>query len=151
MLEGNWAAARREYLIGLEASTNPDMKSAMGYWLVLALWRLGSEGEVEARLLLSTIDPGWELIENEDYHALLRAFAGDRDPRELLPAARGAGDVRFATVGYGVGAWLAQRGEREAALVLWREVVDAGRWDAFGHLAAEAELARSGERAGAAP
>ncbi len=139
-LRGDFAGARRAYSEGLEAAANPDMRSAMSYWLLLTLWHLGSEPE--ARLLLSTIDADWDLIENEDYHGLLRGFAGDSDPRALLEEAREAGGVRFATVGYGVGAWLRHVGKRDEAMEVWREVITGDRSSAFGRIAAEAELAR---------
>ncbi len=143
-LSGEYANARRAYTRGLEAATNPDMRSAMAYWLLLTIWRLNFEPDAE--VLLSMIDPDWDIIENEDYHGLLREFAGDGDPLLRLESARSAGGVRFATVGFGVGAWQWHRGEREAALATWRDVIDGGSWASFGYIAAEAELARSASR-----
>lgn len=95
-LGGDFAGSRSAYLEGLEASTNPDMASAMTYWLVLGAWRTGAD----PRELLGSIDRDATIIENDDYHAMLLAFAGEGDLDALLADARAAGGTRFATVGY---------------------------------------------------
>jgi tetratricopeptide (TPR) repeat protein len=143
-LAGDYAGARRAFLDGLEAATNPDMRCALGYWLVLSSWRLGPDGETEARLFLSTIDPEWTLLENEDYHALLCAFAQGRGMTAILERAREKGGTSFATVGYGVGEWIRRGGGTpDEAHAIWHEVIAGTNWAAFGHIAAEAALAEA--------
>lgn len=140
-LKRDFRAARRAYSAGLTASKNPDMRSAMSYWLLLTLWRLDEQEAATA--LLATIDPSWPLIENEHYHGMLRAFAGDAPPMDCWRAAKEEGGVALATVGYGVGAWLEYQDQPAEGLQLWKEVVGAGTWNAFGAIASEAELAHA--------
>jgi len=141
-LSRDFAGARRALLDGLEVAVAPDMRSALGYWLVLSSWRLGPDEETEARLFLSTVDPDWTILENEEYHALLCAFARGRGPRALLERAREVGGTSFATIGYGVGEWIRRGGgSPDEAHALWREVIAGTNWAAFGHIAAEAALA----------
>ena len=44
--------------------------------------------------------------------------------------------------GHGVAAWMEARGEREAGRRLKERIVAETNWGAFGHIAAEADLAR---------
>ena len=61
----------------------------------------------------------------------------------LLDPARHEGGVDFATTGYGVAAWYRLTGETDRADDLLHEIVGRSQWPAFGHLAAEADLARA--------
>jgi len=137
-LQGEFARAAEAWRQGYDRSASPDMKVASANWLVLALRRDGREEE--ARALLSELDLGAELLENEAYRSLLLLQRGERTPEEVLPAA-GAG-VTDATLTYGIGAWHWCEGRERAALELWQGVVEHTLWNAFGHIAAEAELAR---------
>ncbi len=69
-------------------------------------------------------------------------FKGDLSPAEQLDEARERGGVGFATVAYGVGVWYLLAGQADEARRIFEEIVAAPDWPAFGHLAAEAELAR---------
>lgn len=62
------------------------------------------------------------------------------EPEVTEPGA--AERLDFATVGYGVGNWHRDQGREAEATALFEQIVAAGEWPAFGHLAAEAELAR---------
>jgi tetratricopeptide (TPR) repeat protein len=126
----------------LELSDTPDMRIATTYWLYLALRRTGDEAG--AASLLADVSAAVELLESHDYHALLLSFRGERDAEDLLAAAESAGGVSFATVGYGVGAARLAAGEQERAREAFQRVVASDAWPAFGHLAAEAELAHQG-------
>jgi hypothetical protein len=92
--------------------------------------------------MLAGLPEGTRVIENEDYLRLLRLFRGEMTAEELLGS--GEGGVGGATVGYGVGAWHLIEGRAEAARKIFEQVVAGDAWAAFGHLAAEAELARGG-------
>lgn len=140
-LEENHLEAHNAYTAGLRASKNPDMTSAMVYWLILTHWSWpGDMADIQA--FIHRVDPDWELIENHDYHAMVRSFAPGGDPEALLAPAAEAGGVRFATVGYGVGAWHWNHDRRDRAIEIWEQVVADGPWNAFGAIAAEAMLAR---------
>ncbi len=120
-------------------STNDDMLVSALNWHVHALRRLGRSDE--AARALELVQPEMDVIENHAYHQLLLLQKGLADPAVVLDA--GAADgVQDATVAYGVSLWHLVNGEHEEAERLWRAVVADTPWNAFGHLGAEAELAR---------
>jgi tetratricopeptide (TPR) repeat protein len=139
-LAGDFEGARAAYRWCWEISGNPDMKSASGYWLYLILRRLGRDAE--AAELARSIDDGWELLENHDYHRLLLAFRAGDGADDLLADARQGSQLAGSTIGYGVGAWHLVEGRAERANEIFREVTATAGWAAFGYIAAEAELAR---------
>ena len=53
------------------------------------------------------------------------------------------GSIDDATLGYGIAAWHLVNDEADQALEMCRRIVDGPAWPAFGHIAAEAELARA--------
>jgi tetratricopeptide (TPR) repeat protein len=121
------------------SQVNDDQLCAATYWTVLTLWRLDRADE--ARPLLERIHPHMEILENRTYHRLLLGFRGDLEELELVGEFRRGGSSD-AGLGYGLAAWALQRGRVQDALRLCREVVANSDWPWFGHLAAEAELAR---------
>jgi tetratricopeptide (TPR) repeat protein len=140
-LQAEYDAARDAYRRCLDLSTHADMRVAASYWLVLAARRAGDAATADG--VLAAVEPDLELIENEGYYELLRAFAGALDPAELL--ARASEDttrVAYPTAAYGVGAWSLIAGERDEAERIFRAILDSPASTAFGYIAAEAELAR---------
>jgi len=144
-LTGDLEQALGCYRECLSFSKNPDMLCATTYWLYLTLRRLGRSEE--AAQALGPIHADMDIIENRSYHRLLMMYRGQLDARAVLREARGdRSSVDFATVGYGIGSWYLAEGERRGALGLFREVRRASSWAAFGHIAAEADLRRLGEK-----
>lgn len=149
-LEGDFENAHRCWNECLRFSNNPDQLCATTYWLWHGLTRLGRHPE--ARAALEPIRPGMDIIENHDYQRLLLLYqSGDSAgtgaaAESLLAAARREGGVPFATVAYGVGARYLALGQRERAVAVFRELLAATTWAAFGHIAAEADLHRMGVR-----
>jgi tetratricopeptide (TPR) repeat protein len=141
-LTANYGPAHRAYQECLTVSKNPDMLCATTYWLHRSLMRLGRRED--ARRVLATIHAGMDLIENHDYYRLLLLEKGLVEADTLLASARRQGGVPLATVGYGVATWWLAQGRQDSGLALLREVVRAGHWPAFGHIAAEADLHRLG-------
>jgi tetratricopeptide (TPR) repeat protein len=144
-LKGELAEAERCFRRCLALSTNDDMRSAASHWLWMTLCRRGDAAA--AAEVVKPIHAGMEILENHAYHRLLLLYRGERSPEELLAWAEGEGEGVFATAGYGVANWHWVAGRRGPAVeLLWR-VVARGEWPAFGHLAAEFDLARIGDRA----
>jgi tetratricopeptide (TPR) repeat protein len=137
-LKRDFAGAAEGWQRCLDVSTNDDSIVAASYWLVLSLLRQG-DGEGAARILASIRDE-MDVIENHAYHELLLMFQEKREAEELLEAAEVV-DLDLATVGYGVGMKRFLEGDMEGARALWRRVIEETNWAAFGHIAAEAELA----------
>ncbi len=138
-LKGEFTRAAEAYRACRSFSTNPDMSVAASYWLYLSLRRSGEHAA--ASTVLEPIAPDLEIIENDDYYYLLRAYAGKgRELGELLDAEQGT--VASATRAYGVGAWHLLEGDVERARSIFERIVDGDAWAAFGYIAAEAELSR---------
>ena len=97
-----------------------------------------------ARRLLAGIRRDMDIVEYHAYHRLALAWAGLEDPDELLRRQReeDAGGVDFATLAFGVAHMHLCRGDTEVARALLAEIERGPSWHAFGHIAAEVELAR---------
>lgn len=141
-LQGDFLGALAAYRRGLDLSrVNDDMLCATSTWLVYTLKRLGRHDE--ARSVLAAIHPDLDVIENHAYHRLLLAYRdGSEESLEALLVDLQPTSTEFATTAFGVGHEYLVRGDRERARSLFRRILDAGAWPAFGHIAAEAELAR---------
>lgn len=142
-LKGDWREAAAAYQTCIDLAANDDMRVAATYWLYLSLMRVGDTAG--AKLLLTTIDPDMEIIENTSYLQLLLVYQGSLDSRALRPAPGAANDatIDIATIGYGLGMRDVFAGRSAEAERQFREVLADSNWAAFGHIAAEAELARS--------
>lgn len=139
-VQGDFAAARNAYEQGLRVSTNPDMLTAMSYWLYLTERRLGDARAAAATL--AAVRPDFDIIENGSYHRLMMLYQGRIAIDSLLPASDSL-SLDDVTTGYGVGVWHLLGGRLADADRLFRRIVAArDQWPAFGYLAAEAELAR---------
>lgn len=137
-LTGDWKKAKDAYAECMKFSKNDDSIVSTAYWYYLTLRRLGEKDE--ARKLLEKITKEMDIIENSEYHNLLLMFKGESSPDEFLT--QQGDDVTSATIRYGVGAWYLLNGNREKGVSVFNKIVEGKMWPAFGHLAAEAELAR---------
>lgn len=140
-LSGDFERARRAYRECLKFSKNPDMLCATSHWLYMTLRRLGRDGE--ARTVLKPIPADLDVIENRSYHRLLLFYQGELTEDSLLAAGDERTAIDDATVGYGVGNWHLVNGRRVEAEAIFRRIVAGPQWPVFGHVAAEAELARA--------
>lgn len=140
-LRGDLEGALAAYRECLEVSKNADMLSATSHWLYMTLRRLGRDDE--AGKVLAPIHAGMDIIENDDYHRLLLLYKGEHSAEqieELLAAKDDA--IGFATTGYGLANWYFYNGDEARAVALFERILTGESWAAFGHIAAEAELAR---------
>jgi tetratricopeptide (TPR) repeat protein len=134
----DWTAAAASYDACLARCTNDDMRVATMNWLVHALRRAG-RGQ-EAAEVLAQVSGHMEVLENHVYYRLLLLQKGEMIPDDVL--GRPQDGVQDATALYGISAWSYCNGNHTRASALWRATVDRTPWNAFGHLCAEAELAR---------
>jgi tetratricopeptide (TPR) repeat protein len=137
-LARDFTGAARAWEDCQRVSHSPDKLVATSFWHYLTLRRLGREDD--ARALLTPIRADLDVIENHSYHRLLLAFAQGTASEAML---EGAADNDVATLGNGAATVLWVAGERTRARALWRKVVATSPWPAFGHIAAEVELADS--------
>jgi tetratricopeptide (TPR) repeat protein len=136
-IKGDYDKAIEAYENAFELELSEDMYIATLYWYYSALKRLGKDEE--AGKAISGITPEVELIENDVYLSLILVFNGIFDAERLMETAEDA--IDNATLGYGLGNWHYMNGREERAFEIWQAIYDAGRWPAFGFIAAEAELA----------
>lgn len=122
----------------VDAADNDDMLVAGSDWLYMTLRRLGQEPEAEA--VLERITPDMRILENDAYHRRLLMYKGLIPPDSVLPADT-RDPVQLATYGYGIANWHLYNGDRYAAEVLFRRILEGPNWAAFGYIAAEAEVA----------
>ena len=121
------------------SKTQDGDRVALSDWLYRSLRRAGRH--VEAKTLLATITPGMNAGENDAYYTALRFYQGALTEAQALEGTDPQ-DNRLATVGYGVANFHLVNGNTARACALVRDIVDTPTWQAFGAIAAEAELVR---------
>ena len=161
-LQGNFQAAYDAYVECMKVSANDDSIVATSDWMWMTLMRLGRKAD--AARVLERITPRMDILENGSYHRRLLMYKGLEKPDALLggpapPAsgsssgpsgARGAATTALAvddattvaTQGYGVGNYYFVMGNRVEARRVFERVVAGTGWNAFGFIAAEADLQR---------
>jgi tetratricopeptide (TPR) repeat protein len=136
-LSGDFESALDAYRQAMDVATTTDMRVATADWLYMTLRRLGRHDE--AAEVLAPFGPDVTVLENESYLRRIRLYRGELTPEELL---EGEDDLALATQGFGLANWHLVRGETEQARLILQRVLDLGNWPAFGHIAAEADMAR---------
>lgn len=136
-LKGDYDQAIDTYENAFELDLSEDMRIATLYWYYSALKRSGRDEE--AGQAIKDITPEIELIENDVYLNLLLVFNGQFDAERMMEAGEDA--IENATLAYGIGNWHYMNGREERAFEIWEEIIRQGNWPAFGHIAAESELA----------
>ena len=136
-LTGDFDAAVERYYTTLSHCVDDDMRVATLDWLYMSLRRAGRSEA--AQNLLDGIDTSMHINE-PSYHHRMRLYKGELSPESLLRS--DTNDRRaVATLGYGVGNWHYYNGNVQRAAEVFRQVLDLGQTAAFGHLAAERDLA----------
>ena len=137
-LKGEFDRAAETWARARDAVKNADNLVSASHWLYLSLRRAGRPDDAAA--VLQPITADLDVIENTEYHQLLRMYRGERTADELLAAA--GDDSGGSATRYGVSAWLLVNGRRDEAEALWKSILEGTDWPSFGYLAAEAEVAR---------
>ena len=122
----------------MKVSTNDDAVTATSDWMWMTLMRLGRKADADR--VLVRITPKMDILENAAYHRRLLLYKGLERPEGLLDP--DADDTTVATQGYGVGNYYFVTGEKARARRVFERVVSGAGWNAFGFIAAEADLRR---------
>jgi len=138
-LQGNYAKAYDAYVECMKVSNNDDSVAATSDWMWMTLMRLNRKAE--AATVLARITPKMDILENGSYHRRLLMYKGVEQPEALLDTAK-ADDTTIATQGYGVGNYYYVTGNMAKAREVFQKVTSGGGWNAFGYIAAEADLQR---------
>jgi tetratricopeptide (TPR) repeat protein len=140
-LRGDFAGAAAAYRRSLDAARSVDDTVAACDWLWMSLRRDGRADEAAA--LAAGVGEGWQVVENTAYHLRLLFYSGRRT-EEALREAMTNGPLEEATVGYGLGTYLLLQGDTARARDVFRRIAAGPYWPAFGFIAAETDLERSG-------
>lgn len=140
-LEHDFERALPAWQQAFDVSDNDDMLVASADWLYMTYRRLGRDQEATA--VLDRITPEMEILENHAYHRRLLMYKGLAQPDSLL-SIDSPDPVQIATYGYGVGNWYLYNGDEARAEQVFRRILEAPNWAAFGYIAAESELAKKG-------
>lgn len=138
-LQGNYARAYDAYVECMKVSNNDDSVTATSDWMWMTLMRLNRKAD--AAKVLERITPKMDILENGSYHRRLLMYKGLETPEALLDTAK-ADDTTIATQGYGVGNYYYVTGNTAKAREVFQKVTAGGGWNAFGYIAAEADLQR---------
>jgi len=138
-LQGNFEKSLEAFRECEKLSKNDDSVVATSDWLWMTLMRLNRKAE--AAKVLEGITPKMDILENGSYHRRLLMYKGLETPESLLDTAK-ADDVTIATQGYGVGNYYYVMGDMAKARAVFTRVTAGGGWNAFGFIAAEADLLR---------
>lgn len=142
-LKGDFQGAFDDFGRSQELGVDDDALIATFDWRYMALRRLGRDDE--AATLLEALDTSaLEVADGEDFYLRrLKLYKGESTP-EMLLEDLSRSLLALATQGYGVGNWLLYNGDEPAAREMFERVIEHGATNAFGYMAAEAELARMG-------
>jgi tetratricopeptide (TPR) repeat protein len=138
-LQGTYAKAYDAYVECMRVSHNDDSVAATSDWMWMTLMRLNRKAD--AAKVLERITPKMDILENGSYHRRLLMYKGLDKPAALLDTAK-ADDTTIATQGYGVGNYYYVTGDMKKAREVFEKVTSGGGWNAFGYIAAEADLQR---------
>lgn len=138
-LQGDYANALKAYERTMAVSDNDDSIVATSDWMWMTLMRLGRKDD--AAKVLAGIRPEMDILENDSYHRRLLMYKGLAKPTDLL-AAKGVDSTAVATQGYGVGNYYLVTGQPAKAREVFDIVTSGPGWNAFGYIAAEADLHR---------
>jgi tetratricopeptide (TPR) repeat protein len=138
-LQGNYAKAYDAWVECMKVSKNDDSIVATSDWMWMSLMRL--DRKAEAAKVLAPITPKMDILENTAYHRRLLMYKGLEKPEALLDT-KTPDPTQLATQGYGVANYYFVTGDRARARQVFETIVSGAGWNAFGFIAAEADLAR---------
>lgn len=137
-LSGRYDKALSSYSKCQEFSDNDDLKVATTYWQYLTYMKLGNKDL--AQELTESISSNLKLIENDAYLDLLLLFKGEKESDNLVKKATNKDGSVNPTLAYGIAANYQHEGKQDKANELFLKIIESPNWDAFGYIAAEAEL-----------
>ena len=138
-LQGEYSKALEAYRACMAVSRNDDAVVATSDWLWMTLMRMGRKDD--AAKVLERITPKMDILENGAYHRRLLMYKGLEKPEALLGGAS-SDPTTLATQGYGVGNYYFVTGDTARARRVFEQVTSGSGWNAFGYIAAEADLVR---------
>jgi tetratricopeptide (TPR) repeat protein len=136
-LKADYKNAIQSFQSCLSVSTNPDMFVATANWYNISLRKAGRIKDADT--FLKTIDPNVELIENHDYLRVLKLYINNQEINDPISFLKNEAGLAAVSFGYGLGAYLLMKGEKEKANQVFDHILQLQQWGAFGFLGAESE------------
>ena len=137
-LNGRFDKALSSYAQCQTFSDNDDLKVATTYWQYLTYHKLGNVDL--ARALLSDFNTALDLVENDAYLDLLKLYKEELSVDRLIEKATNESGLLIPTLAYGIGNYYQHQGSFDKANEIFLRTLESPHWDAFGYIAAEAEL-----------
>ena len=137
-LKAEWNEALKAYQTCQRTGENDDNIVSSGHWIHSILSRMGKHDE--AKKSLENIEHDMDIIENHSYHRACLFYKGLITAEELtggLDDTPSGDSIRYAYAN-----WLLTHGNTAEAKAAMEKIVAADGWASFGHIAAEADLAR---------
>ncbi len=138
-LQGNYQRAYDAWVECMKVSDNDDSVVANSDWMWMSLMRLNRKAD--AAKVLERIQPKMDILENTAYHRRLLMYKGLEKPEALLNTET-PDATQIATQGYGVANYYLVTGDTARARQVFEKIVSGAGWNAFGYIAAEADLRR---------
>lgn len=137
-LLGDWSSALKAFQSCRQVGRNEDNQVSAGHWIFSTLQRMGRSQE--ALQAVDSINGNMKIIENHSYHRICLFYKGQVSENELLDGLENnpAGD----SIRYAYANWLQTNGRQSEAKDQLKKLVRSPGWTSFGHIAAEADLAR---------
>jgi tetratricopeptide (TPR) repeat protein len=123
-----------------ELDRQDNSRAAITEWMYRSLRRAGRPAE--AAKLLDGIREGMTVTTNATYYQSLLYYKGLRQEASVLPAPGAATGNTFSTSAYGVAVHHLVEGRKARGCELLNAIAGERAWNAFGLIAAEADLAR---------
>ena len=138
-LQGHYDKAYDAWVECMKVSNNDDSIVATSDWMWMTLMRMNRQAD--AAKVLERITPKMDILENTAYHRRLLMYKGLEKPEALLNT-ESPDPTQIATQGYGVANYYFVTGDRARARQVLEKIVSGSGWNAFGYIAAEADLQR---------
>lgn len=146
---GEFAEAADAFHREVELSPTLDARINSTNWWYASLRRAGNKGEADKAL--ATITPEMKNTQPHTFYylSLVRFFQGKMAEDLAVPPRPPAGntddetELRFDTVGYGVGNWYLYNGDKAKALQYFAEIVKGNVWMTWGYIGSELEVAKA--------
>lgn len=137
-MKGDFDRSAAEYSKALKWSVDDDMKAAASDWIYMSYRRAGKHDA--AKVFLDALPDDLQVHE-ASYDSRVRMYKGLLAPEKLL-GDTAKDNTALVTQGYGVGNWFLYNGRTAEAIDVFRRITALGVTNAFGHIAAEIDLAR---------
>ena len=139
-LQNDLPSALAAYRKCLDLKTNDDNTVSATHWIYMILRRMGNQAEAEQAL--ADINQDMQIIENFSYHRACLFYKGKLSLEEIRQGDGETDSPADDAFRYAIANWHFYNGRIADAQAAFERLVAGDAWSSFGHIAAEADLAR---------